>query len=135
MLGRPVQRPRFAVRSGAGERFRQPVAVRFPYPEIRLTICRQLVGLVKDDQIVGFCCRLLEAAKQAVPGQGVDADDEQVAVGAEEGIAGPRVGTADDAKRQAKQDAHFPLPVADQTGGRHDQHAPDKPAGQHLAHV
>jgi hypothetical protein len=120
MLGRPVQCPRLAVGSGTGYDFRQLIAVRFPYPEIRLTICRQLMGLVKDNQIVRLCCRLLEATKQSVPSQGVDADDEQVAVGAKEGIAGSHVGAADNAKRQAEQGAHFPLPVADQTGGRHD---------------
>ena len=67
MLGRPVQCPRLAVGSGTGDSFRQFIAVRFPYPEIRLTICRQLMGLVKDNQIVRLCCRLLEATKQSVP--------------------------------------------------------------------
>ena len=37
--------------------------------------------------------------------------------------------------REPKQRAHLPLPVADQTRGRDDDHAADESPGQHLADV
>ena len=37
--------------------------------------------------------------------------------------------------REPKQRAHLPLPVADQTRGRDDEHAADESPGQHLADV
>ena len=74
-------------------------------------------------------------AEHALPGQGVDADDDEVALRTEEGVAGARLGAADDAEGQAEEGAHLPFPVADQAGRGHDEHAPQEPAGQHLAHV
>ena len=57
-------------------------------------------------------------------------------------LSGPRKGlparasaAADDAEGQTEEGAHLPLPVADQAGRGHDEHAAQKSAGQHLAHV
>ena len=60
---------------------------------------------------------------------------DRSALRAEEGIAGAGVPTAYDVERQAKQGTHLPLPVSDQAGGRHDEHAPEEPAGQHFPDV
>ena len=74
-------------------------------------------------------------AEHALPRQSVDADDDEVALRAEEGVSDARLGAADDAEGQAKEGAHLPFPVADQAGRGHDEHAPQEPAGQHLARV
>ena len=127
--------PILVVGLGAGQGLGQPVAARLAHPEVRLTVRRQLVSLVEDDEVVGVGLRVLEVAEHALPGQGVDADDDEVALRAEEGVAGARLGAADDTEGQAEEGAHLPLPVADQAGRGHDEHAPQEPAGQHLAHV
>ena len=135
VLRRPGKFPARPVRLGTSQGFRQPVAVRLAYPEIRLAVGGELVGFVEDDEVIGLGLRLPETAERAFPGQGVEADDGQVARRSEKGVVGACVDAADDAERQAEQAAHFPLPVADQTGRRHDEHAAHQPPRQHFTHV
>ena len=130
-----MESPTRIVRLGTGQGFRQPVAARLAYSEIRLAVGGELVSLVKDDEVIGLSLRVFEVAEHALPGQGVDADDYPVAIRAEKGIAVSRIAAADDAERQAEKGAHFPFPVADQTGRRHDEHAANQPARKHLPHV
>ena len=49
-------------------------------------------------------------------------------------VAGAGVGAGDDAEPEPEECAQLPLPVADETGGRHDDHPSDPPPRQHLAH-
>ena len=135
MPRRPGKRPAGVVRAGAGEGFRQPVAVGLAHPEVRAAVGGQFVGFVEDREVIGFGRVLAQPAEHALSGQGVDADDGQIALRPGEGVAGAGVGARGDAEPEAEQVLHLAPPIADQTGGRDDENPPDETPRQHLAHI
>ena len=135
MPRRPGKRPAVVVRVGARQGFRQPVAVGLPHPEVRPPVGGQLVGLVEDDEVVGRGRRFPQPAEHARAGQGVEAGDRQVALQPGEGVSGACVVAGGDAEPEPEQVPHLPAPVADEAGGRDDEHPPREAPRQHLAHV
>ena len=71
----------------AGERLGQPIALGFAHPEVWLPVGRQLVSLVENHQVVGRNVRFLEPGEHALPGQGIDTDDQEVALGSYKRVA------------------------------------------------
>ena len=127
----------------AGQRLRQAVPPGLARAPV---VCggRQLVGLVEDDQVVGFDVGIAQRAEDAFARQRVDRDDRQVTRPSLERIAGraARAGPgrrrhirpSHDPERQAKERPQLPLPVADQPCRGRDQHATDPPSRKHVAH-
>ena len=105
--------------------------------EVGLAVGGQLVRLVEDDEVVGLdASALASRANIRSPGERVDADDESVAAPARRTGCRPGLAAATMRNGEAEEQlAQLALPVADQTGRRHDQHAPDEPARKHLADV
>ena len=131
----PVQPPARVVGPGAGQGLAQPVAIGLADVEVRLAVGRQLVRLVENRQVVGRGSWLLQVGKGALAGQSIHADDDQVAVKIGEGVGVPAIAAGDHPKREVEQRAQLAFPVADQAGRRHDQHAADQAAGEHLAEI
>jgi hypothetical protein len=96
---------------------------------------RELVRLVEDREIIRSDRGFAQAGEHSVPSQGINADDDEVAIGASERVAGARVRPGDDFEPQPKEGAQLALPASDQAGGRDDQHPADKAARQHLPDV
>ena len=103
----------------------------------------QLVGLVEDDEVVGGYAGLPHRVERPLAGQGVERHDDEVALGSAErvlrrrairALAG-RARAGRDTEPQPEQRTQLALPVADEPGRRHDEHAADSAAGQHLADV
>ena len=94
----------------------------------------QLVGLVEDRQIVGGHRGAPQPLEHGVAGQRVQRHDDQIAIRFRERVAGTRRAAGDDPESKPEQRPQLPLPVADQTGGRHDDHPLDPSPRQHLAH-
>ncbi len=114
-----------------GDLLRHLVAARLVYRQVRVKSGTQLVGLVKDDQVVRRRCQVRFA--HPVAPQRVHTDDGQVAAWVGERVAVLGIGAREDAKAQAEEIAQLALPVAHQAGGRDDEHPLDEPAQQHLA--
>ena len=93
------------------------------------------MGFVEDAQVVWLDARLLEPGEGSLAAQGIDADDQTVAVRSSERVVRLGVRAADDAEVEAEKSPQFAFPVADQPRGRDDQDAADQPASQHLADV
>ena len=129
MLGPPGQRPRRVQSRNAGQRLGQPVPIRLADAQVVAAIRRQLVGLVEDHQVVRHDGRFPEAGEHLGASQRVDADDDLIAVFADERVRVLGVGAADNAELQVEQRPQLALPVADQPRGRDDQDPPDQPAG------
>ena len=120
----------------AGQRLRQPVSPGLARAPV-VRGCRQLVGLVEDDQVVGFHIGVAERIEDACARQRVNRDDRKVARSSLERIAGlaaragpcrrRHVRAGRDPERQAKERPQLPLPVAYQPCRRREQHAPDAP--------
>ena len=95
--------------------------------------------LVEHHQVVGApgsgSDRFAHPFEHALAGKGIHADDEPVARGADEWIAGARIRAARDAEWKTEKRAHFPLPVADQASRGNDENTPDEAARQHLAKI
>ena len=91
--------------------------------------------LVEDDKVVGFGLGSSEMVEHTLAGQSIQAHNHEVAFRARERITGPRIYPADDTELQAKEAPHFPFPVPDQPGRRHDEHSPDETPGQHLSNI
>ncbi len=130
----PAQAGEAALGAGAtGQRLGEPVAAGLagapPLPG-----GGQLVRLVEDRQIVGGDAGAPQPVERRAAGQRVERDDDQVAVRPAERVAGAGVGAGDDAEAEPEQRPQLPLPVADQTGGRRDDHPFDPSAQEHLAH-
>lgn len=131
----PGQGPALVARVDAGHGLRELVAAGLADAKVESAVTGELVGLVKDDQLIG-CHRLFgQPGKGLFAGQRVHADDDAVAAGAGERISVLGVLPADDAERQVEEDLQFALPVADQSGRRHDQHAGQEAPRKHFAHV
>ena len=134
MAGAPAQPGVVAFRRGAaGQGFRQPIAAGLAGAVV-VRGRRQLVRFVKDRKIVGGGVGAAQPVEDALPGQGVQGDDRQVAAFATKRVAGPGVRAADDAERQLEQGAQLPLPIAHQAGRRHDEHPPDAAPAEHFPH-
>ena len=103
--------------------------------QIVAPIRRKLVCLVKDHQVVGHHSGLAQMGKHPRPRERVHADDEAVAVVANEWIGCTGIRARDHTERQAEEGREFVLPVADEARGRHDEDALDQAAGLHLADV
>ena len=132
VLRAPGQLPTRAKSLDARQCLGQLVAIGLADTEVRLAVGRQLVALVEDNQIVGDYLGLLEPGEHPAATQRVHAHDDQIAVRADERVAGLGLAAFDHPERQAEQDVHFPFPVPDQTGRRDDEDAPDQPPCQHL---
>ena len=134
---RPAQLPPRFVGRQPGQRLGEAIAIRLVDGQVLPLVGGQLVRLVEDHQVVRRRSRrrLAQPSKRMLSHERVDADDHPVALRPRERIAGARVRAPHDAERQREQRPHLPFPVADQAGRRHDQHAPDQPARQHLAQV
>ena len=123
VLGVPGQLPAVIAGVDAGHGLRQLVAGRLARAQVAATVAGQLVGLVEDNQLIGRNARFLQPRKHPFTRQRVDADDDAVAAGANEGIGAPGVLAADNREGQVEQHLHLALPVAHQPSGRYDQHA------------
>ena len=135
MVGCPRQRPRLIQAADAGQGLGQAVAIGLADAQVVAAVGRQLVGLVEDHQVVGHDAWLLQAGEHLRARQRVDADDDAVAAVADERVGVLGIGPGDDAELQAEERREFALPVADQAGGRNDQHPLDQAAGLALADV
>ena len=134
MTGRPAKtaEPAFPARADR-QCFRHLVAAG-PVYAVAPLVDAQLVRLVENDQVVA-AAGPPKNVEHRVAGERVQRHDHAVAAGAAERILRPHVGAADDAKVQAKEVPKLPLPVADQAGGRNDQHAVEPLSRHHLADI
>src|SRR5581483_3063206 len=135
VLGGPRQLPSAVTCANAGKRLRQAVAVGLANPEVGLAVSRELVRFIEDDEIVGNHGRLLQPSEHSFPRQGVNRNDKQITLLADERVANSSVAARNDAESQAEQHAKFFLPIANQTRWRHDQNATCNSAGENLSYV
>ena len=95
----------------------------------------ELVRFVENDQIVGFNFRFRQGSEQVAGAQGVEGDDHPVALRPGERVSSASVRSLNNAALQAKQRPQLTFPIADQPGGRDNQHSADAAAGEHFANV
>ena len=133
--GGPVECPAGVADLDARERLGDPVAVRLADREVGLAVGPELVALVEDAEVVGLDGGFLKPGEGAFAGEGIDADDDQVAAGPRERVARLGVGPDDDAEVEPEQGPQLALPVAHEPGGRDDQNSSQEASGEHLADV
>jgi hypothetical protein len=97
----------------ARQRLSQEVTIGLAHAEVWLAISGELVGLVKNYQVIWLDRRLLQPREHALPSECVNADNEEVTLQAYKGVASPSLTACHYAKRQAEERAHLSLPVAD----------------------
>src|SRR6266480_4244258 len=93
------------------------------------------MGLIEDNQVIRDHFRFLQAGEHRITAQGIDTDNKQITILAYKRVAYFRVIPTDYSKSEIEKRAQFMLPVAYQSRGRHDQHARNEPACQHLTNV
>ena len=91
--------------------------------------------LVEDREVIRGNIGLAQMSEHPLAGERVDADDNEVAVGSDERVAGAGVESGNDFEAQAEELAQLAFPISDQTCRRNDKHASDETAGEHLADV
>ncbi len=89
--------------------------------------------LVEERDVVGLDARLLQTREHVVARQGVDADDQAIALVADERVASASVPARHDLERQVKERPQLALPVRDEPRRGDDEHPPDGAARQELA--
>ena len=82
---------------------RRAVAVRLADVAVGILTRGQFVGLVEDHEIIGLHVCLGQAGEHAVSSEGIDADDDQVGVRANEGVPDEGIRTPEDGGRETKQ--------------------------------
>ena len=131
----PVQLPAWSSLPDARQGFCQPVAVGPAQAEIRFSVSGELVGFVKDDEIVRENAGLLEACKHALACQRIDADNDQVTIRFGKRVACTCVAPCDHPKREAEERAQLTFPIPEQPRRGDDEHSANEPAGEHLTDV
>ena len=135
VVGMPRQLPFPSSIMDAGNGLGQAIAGGFSDAKIITPITGKLVGLVKYDQIVRFGPFLFESGIDPFSGQGIDADNQAVAIWPLEWIVCSNIASADNTELEMKQRGQFPLPVSHQTGRCNDQNTAEQSAGQHFANI
>ena len=134
VAGRPGQGGVLRYGRTAGQRLRELVSLRLPDSTV-VAGGAELVGFVKDYEVVGRRAGISQRAKGGLPPDRVQRDDREVAPWPRERVPRPGVGTRYDAESEPEQSAQFPLPVPHQPRRGDNENAANPPAHQHLAHV
>ena len=131
----PWQAPFIRKIANTGDGLGKPIAICGAECSIRVPIGRQLVGLVEDNEVVGLDGCIAKAVEQPRSAQAVYADDNQVTVRADEGVAISGVGPNDDLELQLEELSKLAVPVSNQARGGDDQYPPNCSARKALSHV
>ncbi len=93
------------------------------------------MGLIENDKVVWDHAGLAEPREHARARQRVDADDQAIALSANERVRVSGISAGNDLELKTEECGEFALPVPNETGGRNDEDALDEAAGFHLAQV
>src|SRR5215475_4351931 len=115
MAATPAKLPARIIMRHARQRLSQEVTIGLAHAEVWLAVGGELVGFVKNHQVIRLAGGLLQPREHALPSKRVNADNEKAALHAYKGVASPGLAACHHAKRQAEERAHLSLPVADQS--------------------
>src|SRR5215475_5285956 len=123
MAATPAKLPARIIMRHARQRLSQEVTIGLAHAEIWLAVGRELVGLVKNHQVIRLAGGLLQPREHALPGKRVNADNEEVTLQSYTGVASPGLTAYHHAERQAEKRPHLSLPVADQPCWGNNEHS------------
>src|SRR5215510_3193856 len=135
MAATPAKLPARIIMRHSHQRLRQEVTISLAHTEVWLAVGGELVGLVKNHQVIRLDRGLLQPREHALSSKRVNADNEEVTLYAYKGVASSGLASCHHAKRQAEERAHLALPVANQPCGGNYKYPVEQAPSQHLPDV
>src|SRR5712691_4924053 len=132
MAATPAKLPARIIMRHARQRLSQEVTISLAHAEVWLAVGGELVGLIKNHQVIWLDGRLLQPREHALPGKRVNTANKEVTLQSSNGVVSPGFTTCHHAKRQAEKRAHLSLPVADQPCWGTNEHPVEQAPRQHL---
>src|SRR5579875_926389 len=111
MTTTPGERPALFLVWYAGQCLDQTIPISTTNANISAPVGCKLVSLIESNKIIRLHFVLLQAREHALTGQGINADNYQVAPGTTKRIAQTSVAPGNNAKRQVEQMMHLMRPV------------------------